>query len=151
MSNDMQTSEMSGNELEQYFADLKAPEIQDPAAVEEEILRGILAAQTPEEALRGGKLTSARDVIGVPLTIRGVRYNRSSFETREAAYAVIDAVDRRTGEVLTIGCGARKVMAQLWVFDQRGWLPAELIISESANQTANGYRVMQLEPVETAF
>ena len=42
-------------------------------------------------------------------------------------------------------------MAQLWVFDQRGWLPAELIISESANQTANGYRVMQLEPVETAF
>jgi hypothetical protein len=147
LSNEIELNKLHGDELAQYISSLRAPEIQDSNEIEDEIVRRILAAQSPDEALGAGRLTQARDLIGVPLTIRGVRFNQSGFDTREGVYAVMDAVDHRTGEVLSVGCGARKVLAQLWVFQQRGWYPAELMITESANQTSNGYRVMQLERV----
>jgi hypothetical protein len=138
-------TELSGADLEAYFTDVKTPEIQDSAAVEEAILLNILRARTPDEALKGGTLTKASDVLGVPLSIRDVHFNRSTFDSREGAYAVIDAVRRDTGEVLTIGCGARKVMIQVYKFKREEWLPAELVFTE--NTTANGFGVLSLAPV----
>jgi hypothetical protein len=145
MSGNIERNDLTGADLEAYFADLKVPEIQDSAAVEEAILLNILEARTPAEALKGGTLAKASDLIGVPIEIRDVHFNRSAFDSREGAYAVIDAIRGDTGEVLTIGCGARKVMIQAYKFKREGWLPAELEFAE--NTTANGFGVLSLVPV----
>jgi hypothetical protein len=149
MTNDEEQGiELSNRDLEQYFENLKAPEIQDAAAVEEQILRALLKAHTPEEIFKGGTLTKASDILSIPLTMRDVRYNRSSYDSREGAYAVIDAVRQDTGEVIAIGCGARKVMVQAFVLKREGLLPTDVAIVE--NPTANGYSVMSLVPIEKA-
>ena len=141
--------------LDQAFAELAgstegigAVQQQDPKEAQLEIVKRILSAETAEQVLGGlGSATAARDVLGVNLELRGVRFLRSSFENENGigVFAVLDCVDNTTGEVLAVTCGSANVMAQAGKLAQLGALPADVKILESERPTEAGYRPMRLE------
>lgn len=119
------------------------------ATTSEEIEAGILArylaATTPEELLRQGTTMPADEVIGWPIVVTGVHWNEAKVKDGAPVYAVIDA--KLDDKPVTITCGSRNVMMQLYQANAKGWLPLECVIERLAHETANGYRPMFLTAV----
>lgn len=116
-------------------------------AIALDIAKRILTAPDADSVLDQQELLEAKDRLGVPLTIRDVRWNGSSFAGGPGVYAVMDAVNHRTGEVELIACGGRNVMAQLYRLVQLRALPRDLMIVEAKKPTANGYTPLWLSKV----
>lgn len=117
--------------LEKFFADTTAVEPEDPRQVQMRIMADLLASKTREELFAPRTLPAWRDLIGVPMQVRGVRWNASDLDPDSPVYAVVDVVNRQTGEPLLLSCGAKSVMVQLYTADQQGWLPADLVLVAS--------------------
>lgn len=115
------------------------------------IIGRILNATTVDDVLGGRIAIHARDMLGEPFTLLGVRFNESTIDgDGPAFYAVLEAVDPE-GEPMAITCGARNVMAQAWKLKDMGALPVAVMIQQSDRQTKAGYRVMWLEAVPEGF
>lgn len=120
----------------------------DPEQAQVDIIRRILSS-SGADALAQAQPVKARDVLGVPLEIRGVRWMRSAIaDSPIGLYALIDATDGRDGSELLITCGGQNVMAQLLVLARDQAFPQTCQIVE-AGETARGYRPMWLEHVGT--
>lgn len=119
-------------------------EYQDPDAINRAITEHILGATTIDEILAPVGTTSAEDVAGMKLSIRGVRFNRSSFEDGPGVYCLIDATATDSGEAYTIACGARNVMAKLYRAHQLGVEIPPVMIVKSKTATSNGYFPLDL-------
>jgi len=116
-----------------------------------EIIARILSATTAEEVLGGSEPVHARDYLGRPFRLLGVKFNRSDFEEAGPRfYAVLDAVDP-DGEPLAITCGARNVIAQAWRLADLGVLPIRVRLTEAARTTKNGYKIIRLESMGPDF
>lgn len=94
------------------------PELQDvldetPEQTSLRIAHEILTSTSMDEAFADDEMAEARDLVGMPLELRGVKFNRSAYSDGPGIYAVIDAVVIGTGEVTKFTCGARNVIAQL--------------------------------------
>jgi hypothetical protein len=123
----------------------------DPAQVSLDIIGRILNATTVDDVLGGGGATPARDFLGVPFTLTGVRFNRSDFgEAGPAFYALLEGADT-DGVKVVITCGARNVIAQAWKLRDMGALPVALQLAESDRTTKRGYKVMWLEKATAGF
>lgn len=116
-----------------------------PEEIEASILARYLAAESVEELLNQGATVPADSVIGQPITIRGVHWNASTVKDGPPVYAVLDCTD--AGKPVTVTCGSRNVMFQVFRADQAGWLPMDCVIDKIAVPTANGFYPMQLRPV----
>lgn len=126
-------------------AELPELEPQDAAAAGMEIAARILRAESVDEVFEQGGATPALEVIDVPLIVNGLRWNRSDYEGEGAkVYALIDATRADSGEELTITCGSRNVMAQLYRLDQLGALNTPVKIVRAERETARGFRPMWL-------
>lgn len=134
-------------ELAAYVADMEAVQVSDPEEVQRAILNRILTATSLDEVLGRQQIDHARDVLGVPLRVLGVRWMRSDFEGSVGTYAVIDVVRGDTGEHTAVTCGAAGVMGQLYKVAQFKAFPVDVVLTESDRPTANGYRPMWLELV----
>lgn len=117
--------------------------VEDPEAVQVDIIKRILASKG-EEALAQRTPTKARDILGVALEVRGVRWMRSGIADNPLGlYALIDASRGDTGDDVLVTCGGQNVMAQLLVMVRDGVLPQVCKIVEAA-ETARGYRPLWL-------
>lgn len=113
------------------------------------LIDDILNAASLEKALKVFDSTPAEEVLDVPLTIENVTFLPSQFDdnmTGVGVFALIRAMDRNTGEMLTISCGAASVAATLLKAQVEGWLPADLKITQGS-KTANGFYPLNLEPI----
>ena len=130
--------------------------VEDPQATADAIVARILAAMddaTPEEAVKrafaGNQAIGAKALIGVPLTVKAVRWARSRFQQGAAIFAIVDVTRLDTGDDLVVTSSARNVLAQLMVCQRVGGFPVEgLAFAESATETANGFKPMWLEWVK---
>lgn len=118
----------------------------DSSDVSEKIMANILDAPTADDVFESTSgeaagLIRSEDRYGVPLTIREVALNESTFNEGPPAYAVIEATNLRTGEDETIACGASNVVAGLIKLHQLNALPIDVVIFESSKRTANGFYV----------
>lgn len=123
------------------------PEAVDPEEAARDIMRRILEAPDLDSVFDQAGTISAEDVIGKPLRIRGFKAMKSAYEEGANVYFLIDAVDGDTGEVLTINCGARNVMAQLYRAGQLDGFPLDAAIVKARKATAAGYYPLWLERV----
>ena len=104
------------------------------------IVEQILAAPDVEAIFSTFDARPIADYLGKPLEVRGVKWNRSSFQEGPPVFAVVRGVDLETGEAFTGTCGGRSVMAALFAFGRMNAYPIALKIIESPNPTPDGFR-----------
>ena len=113
------------------------------------LIDDILNAASLEKALKVFDSTPAEKVLDKPLTVEAVSFLPSQFDddgTGVGVFALIRAIDRETGEVLTVSCGAASIVATLLKAQVEEWLPADLKITQGS-KTANGFYPLNLEPI----
>ena len=126
-------------------AELPEMEPQDATEAARAIVARILDAPDVDAVFDQGKATSAVDVLDVPLLILNIRWQRSEYEGEgSTVYALIDAERADNGDELTITCGSRNVMAQLYRLAQLGALGTPVKIVRSEKATARGFKPMWL-------
>jgi hypothetical protein len=118
------------SELDRHVLSLIEEQEENGSDIAEAIAAAYLDATNVEDVLGGGTGTvAAEDVLGVELTLRGVRWIRSDFDGPGYA-AIMECVKTMTGEPVVVSCGARQVMVQLWKLIQLGALPVVVVIHE---------------------
>lgn len=137
-------------EIERAFSvilgDEELPSASDPEIVTRAIVERIMAAETFDQAFQPQQLESWQQYKGEPVVVRSFKLNRTSFEETAGApvYAVCDLV-LGSGEVVTVTCGGRNVLAQLVKMLQKGWLDnAEYAVKLDAKKTGEGYTALWL-------
>lgn len=134
---------------------LELGETEEPADANEiatEIVKRILQANSVDDVLKKQQLIGCQSLVNVPLQIRGFRIASSTFEdSSEGFYFVVDAVQKADGSILTIACGSRNCMAQLYRLRQLNAIPCDLQFGKSNRATAKGYFPMWLEPIPADF
>lgn len=120
------------------------PEVEEPEEVAKAIVSRILSAPDVESVFATFEATPGKELLGVPLLIRGVRWQRSSFEQGPVLYALLDAVRGDTGEGVTVTTSGRSVMAALYRFGELGAYPVKAKLEEARNPTPEGYKPLRL-------
>jgi hypothetical protein len=120
----------------------------DPAAVSRAIAERILKSETFEDVFKAQDLDAWTNYIGVPVFVQEFHLNPTGYsvEGNPSVYAVVDIANVSDGEVKTVTCGGRNVMAQLVKMLEKGWLdrPVQLV----SKRTAEGYDALWLQAVE---
>lgn len=118
----------------------------DTSQVSDRIMANILDAESADDVFaqtsgESAALVPSEHVLGIPLHVVSVQLNPSQYADGPPAYAVIDAVNMRTQEPVTVGCGAGNIVAGLIKLHQLGMLPVDVVLFESGKRTANGFTV----------
>jgi hypothetical protein len=121
--------------------------VEDPADVQERILRQMLKATTPNDLLRAGEATPSEEVLGMALTVTGIRASESGFVDGGDYYLHVDAVIKSNGDQITISCGATDVCQKLVLADMRGWFPMDCRIERAQAATKAGFFPLFLRPL----
>lgn len=101
----VQDTLLNGTEMDVVSAD----------AVQDDMVRRILGAETVADAFGNFKATPASELEGVAVSVRGIAWMRSSFKDGPKVYALLDAAIAASGEAVTISMGGRSLMASfLW-------------------------------------
>lgn len=131
-------------------ADAEVAEI-NPDQVAIDVIARILNAKSVDDVLSGSGVTHARDYLDRPFMLSDVTFQRSDFDTfGPAFYAVLRGADPN-GEVVSITCGARNVIAQAWKLADMEALPLSVVIKQAERTTAAGYKIMWLERAPASF
>lgn len=77
------------------------------------IIDQILSAETPDQILTPVEVKQPRDVVGEPLEMFDVRWQRSEFDAGSPMYASLECKEVATGMPVVVNCGQKAVMAQL--------------------------------------
>lgn len=116
------------------------PMDESPEAAARAIVEQILASPDVDSVFSTFAATPISDLLGIPLEVRGVKWNRSSFDNGAPVFAVVNAVRLDSGEAVTATCGGRSVMAAFYAFGRMNAYPVRLAVIESPNPTKEGYR-----------
>lgn len=113
--------------------------VEDPEAVQARILNNLLTAKSADDVLNAGGVTPAEELIGVPLTVMGIRAANSEFEDGPDLYLHVDAKIVSNGDSVTFATGARDVLFKLVRLDQLGMFPTEVVMVKAKKATKKGY------------
>jgi hypothetical protein len=127
---------------------VELPELDDPDEIARQIIVRILKADDVEQVLEPAGALGARDLLGVPLEISAVRWQRSSLDGGPALFALIEAQRLDEGEPVVVTCGGRNVLAQLLRLAQLSAFPQVVRIVEAERETSRGYRPLWLVPAQ---
>lgn len=125
-------------------AGVALPEVENSADVARLIVERILSAETEEELFASQEAMGWREYEGRTMEVRGVRWNRSSYDQGAPVYAVVDAVDIVTGQFVTLTTGSKSVMATLLWYDIRAAWPTRLVLQPTKGKTAEGFQPYRL-------
>lgn len=107
--------------------------------VQRDIVQRILDAKTIEEAAQSFEATSAQDVEGVPLTVHGIAWLKSSYKEGPPVYALIDCTPHGSKQRLKVSMGGRSAMAFLLWTQHHKAMPFDVVFSRS-DPTEEGSR-----------
>ena len=130
-------------ELEQILLGEKGvPEVaDDPAEIQKEIMAQLLSAESDEELEQVGNATGWRDLLGVPIEIKGFRWRPSTFEEGSPVFFVVTGTRLDTGQMVALTTGSGNVLAQLTNMAKRNTLVGAVRMAEQADTpTKSGFR-----------
>ncbi len=120
----------------------------DPEAISREIVLQLLSAESDAELEAVGAATGWRELLRVPVQIRGFRWRPSAFQDEEggsSVFFVVQATRLDTGEAVILTTGSRNALAQLCNMAQRGTLEGAVrMMVQSEKPTARGYHPLWL-------
>jgi len=131
--------------LAAFLAAGQSSAVVDPQQATLDIVSRILRSDSVEDVLKRQEAIHARDVLGEPLHVVGIRRQESSVgESGPDFYMLIDCVTP-DGEPYSVTCGAVNVMAQLHKLEELGAFPLMLTLVEVDKPTKTGYKPMWAE------
>jgi hypothetical protein len=133
-------------EVARWILEPDQMDVRDPEESTRAILARILAADTAEQVLATRDVVHAKDILGEPLLIDTIKWQRSDYQQGSSCYVVMSGKRLQDESPVTVTCGGRNVMMQLLKLQHIGALPARMRITQAAKQTANGYLPLWLEP-----
>lgn len=121
-------------------------EERDPEDTARSIIARIMSATTEEDILKANRVVHAREILGTPIEIIAVKWQRSTFAEGATVYAVVEARQLDAEKSFMCTVGGRNVMAQLLNMQHRGFLPFRAVIQQAAKPTEAGYYPLWMEP-----
>lgn len=114
-----------------------------------DIIAQVLAADSVDEVLADVQVTGLLELLEVPITVHGVKFNRSSFEAGAPFYTVLDVTRHDTEWRGPVTTGAQTVIAQLVRLHMLDGYPCTLkAVYATDKPTANGYRPYKLTAIK---
>jgi hypothetical protein len=140
-------AKVDAKQLEMIYSailgDATLPVESDPEAISRAIVERIMTADTFEDAFRPQQLEAWREYLEVPVLVRGLHFNPTTFEGQGSSiYAVVDIERLDNGETLTVSCGGRNVLTQLVKMVQNGWTDRPVKMIDKPTQ--EGYKALWL-------
>lgn len=114
-------------------------------AVQQDIVRRILEAETIEEAAQSFESVSAEDVEGKVLAINGIAWLKSTYKEGPPVYALVKCVPANTKKEITVSIGGRSVMAFLLWAQEHKVMPFKCVFVRSEPGGEHGYRYWQVK------
>lgn len=139
--------EVQATDVQKYLDTMDRLPVEDPDEIAKEIVARRLQATNIADVLAPMEVISGKDIPRVPLHVFGVHFNRSTFEGLVNVYAVMDAVNKDTGQHVTVASGAADVLAQLYKLVEFDAFPMDLQFVPANRPSANGYFPIHLEAV----
>lgn len=93
--------------------EVNAEVIDDPDQISKSIIDQLLGAETDEQLQDFGNAQGWKNLIGVPIELRGFRWRQSDFEEGAPIYFIVAGTRLDTGEQVTLTTGSLNVLAQL--------------------------------------
>lgn len=118
----------------------------DPEEATRAILARILTSETAEDVLATSTAVHAQDLLGVPLEVQGIKWQRSDFQEGTSCYVVMQVTDLNDQTRKVVTCGGKNVMTQLLKLQMLGAFPARARIAKALKPTRNNYYPLWLEP-----
>ena len=88
-------------------------DVVSPDAVQDDMVRRILASETLEEAFAGFETVPAAQLEGQLIAINGIAWMRSAFEEGPKVYALLNVTIDSDRSTVTVSMGGRSLMASL--------------------------------------
>lgn len=114
-----------------------------PDEVQAQMMARIANAVSIEDMLKEMETIKAEDVIDRVFTANDFHLNNSDPKYGQGVYGVIDVV--LDGKAETLICGGEKVLMQLYKAKYEQWLPADLVLRRSKEESAKGFHWLYLE------
>lgn len=115
-----------------------------------DIIAQVLAADSVDEVLADSAVIGLREMMDEPLTVYGLKFQRSDYEQGAPYYAVIDVFRGRTQWRGPVTTGAQTILAQLVRIQQLDAWPVTLICTKATTKpTKGGYWPLKLSVVPT--
>lgn len=122
--------------------------IDDPEQISREIIMQLLAAESDDDLQNFGSATGWRDLLGVPVELRGFKWRPSTFDEGGPIYVIVQGIRMDTGEGVVLTTGSSNVLAQLSNMARRGTLVGGVWkMCQADKTTAAGFRPLHLEKV----
>jgi hypothetical protein len=114
-----------------------------------DVIREMATATSPAEVLAGGYPLHAREVLGRPMLVTGVKIRQGNWEDNNGLgfYAVMDVVFMDTEQVRVVTCSGKRVLVKLWGLDVMDGFPIPMTISEK-KRPGTDKTIQDLHPVE---
>lgn len=130
-----------------YMNDMDATTDDSPEAIQLEIARRILSADSEAALWAATTVLSAKDVQFQPLLVTGVRWIKSAHEGGAPKFAIIDA-KKIAGDVpVTVSCGGLNVVLTLYKLQKFNSLPAKVVIESKPSGNDPGRVIYTMKPV----
>lgn len=130
-----------------FVTDMNEADEESPAAIQSEIARRILSAESIEDVWAATKVLSAKEILNTPILVKAVRWVTSAHEEGAPKFAIIDGENTYSGKPVTVSCGALNVVLTLYKLQKFNALPAKVIIASKASSSDPGRSVLTIEPV----
>lgn len=137
--------EPSDMEVAQWVLEPDMMEQADPEESARAILARILMSGTAEEVLKSRDVTHAQDILGEPIMIESIKWQRSDHQQSSSCYVVMTAQSLNDQRPMIITCGGRNVMMQLLKLRMLDAFPVNVRIDKSTKPTSNGYYPLWME------
>lgn len=141
------------DELEAILLREKEPPtiVDDPDEISREIMLRLLSAETDAELESFGSAVGWRDLMGVPIEIKGFTWRPSKYDgedsegaTGPAVFFVVQGTRLDTGEPVVLTTGSGNVLAQLVNMAKRRTLVGAVRMIEEGSKTTRGFNPLWL-------
>lgn len=110
-----------------------------------EIIAGIMAAQTFEEAFSLSSAVGLDDLLDIPIRIFGGKFAESDYEDGPGYFVILDVERLDNGWRGACTTGSAPILAQLMKADVAGWFPIQVKpVYSTKKPTKKGHRPMRL-------
>lgn len=134
--------------------EVNAEVIDDPEEISRGIMEQLLSATSDDELQDFGNAVGWKELLDVPIELRGFRWRVSEFVEGAPIYFIVSGTRLDTGDGVTLTTGSLNVLAQLSNMARRGTLIGGVWqLHEAAKPTKAGFKplwLVQPEPVKEA-
>lgn len=137
------TEVIKANQLDQmleYLFDGIELELASPEAIQLDMVRQIMAAETLEEAFSEFKSTPMEDMEGTVLHVHGVAWARSAYEAGAPIFGLVRVTADGSDKPIVVSCGGATVITRLRWAQLHNAMPFKVVFAREQSQQNPEYK-----------